>query len=174
MTKRNDGGLISVALTYVVLSSTVVMVMLSWFLMSQAQAAAAIQRDKAEAALQHTSMRLLASINTEYDPAWLTMTAAQLTAAKGTRWSNTAGIGATATVTDIKSPDPRTITATITGASVADPSVTVTKQVLYRATGVFALGGFSSSDAYRPVWTTRPSQKMLGLFEFASARQVSH
>jgi hypothetical protein len=174
MTRRSDKGLISVALTYVVLSSTVVMVMLTWFLMSQAQASAAIQRDKADSALQFTSMRLLSSINSEYNPAWLTMTQAQLTTAKGATWSGGTSIGATATVTDIESPSPRIITATITAASAKDPSITVTKQIMYRATGVFALGEVSSTDSGRPVWTTRPSQKMLGLFEFASARQVTH
>lgn len=174
MTGRGDRGLISVALTYVVLSSTVVMVMLSWFLTSQAQAGAAIQQDKAAAAVQQTSVRLLFSINTAYDPAWLTMTQDQLTAAMGAKWSHTTNIGASAVVTDIESPDSRTITATITGASIADPSITVTRRVMYRATGVFALGAVDDTDAGRPVWTIRPSQNMLAQFELASARQVIH
>ncbi len=173
MKPRNDAGLISVALTYVVLASSVVMVALSWFLLSQAQASDALQQDRNDVAIQETNARLLNSINTKYDPAWLTMTAAQLQTPSTTTWRARASTDVTTAVTKISSPDPQTITVTITATSTKDPTLTMTKQMTYRAVGVFAYSGASADSSGRPLWTTRPSQNIIGLFELAGAQQVT-
>jgi len=173
MTRRNDAGLISVALTYVVLASAAVMVMLSWFLMSQAQARATTLQYQNASAVQETSQRLLYAVNTVYDPAWLTMTPAQLATA-GSPWLSRDKTMSAVAVTSINSPDPRTLTATITATSVKDPSVTLTKVITYRAVGVFARSALAADDSGRPIWTTRPSQNMIAVFDFANAQQVAH
>ena len=167
MRLRNDDGLISVALAYVVLATTVVSVILSWFLLSQAQAYAAIQQDKNASAVQETSVRFLDAINTAYDSTWLTKSSTQLQAATA-QYGDASAVGSTAAVTAFTAPDAKTFVATITATSTKNPSITLTKQVTYRAAGLYAFGSSDPANAARPTWTVQPSSPILGLYEIAN------
>jgi len=170
---KEETGLITAALAYVVLATTVVSMMLSWFLLGQAQSYVAIQQDKNAAAVQESAARFLYAINTAYDSTWLTDSKNQLQTATAPL-GNESAVGSTAVVTSLTSPNARTLVATITATSVQNASITLTKQITYRSAGAYAFGSFDPSNASRPTWAVLPSATTLGLYEMTNSTQVNH